>query len=75
MGVGSGGTNKRKVIAYRDGIAHRVYPSITDAYMSVGVCTSDIVKCCRGKRKSAGGFTWEYIRDEETMEMKNSRKI
>ena len=36
------------------------FDSTMDAYRFTGVCSSSIVKCCRGKRKTAGGFKWRY---------------
>ena len=39
-----------------------LYPSVTEAALSVGnkQCDSHIVKCCKGKRKMAYGFSWQY---------------
>lgn len=37
------------------------YKSISEASRSTGVNPSNIGAVCRGKRKSAGGYTWKYI--------------
>lgn len=34
--------------------------SIKMASESVGIATTGIGDCCRGKRKTAGGYTWKY---------------
>ena len=36
------------------------YKGITDAAKDVGCDTSELCKCCRGKRKTAGGYHWKY---------------
>ena len=36
------------------------YPSIMEASRQTGCYQQHICKCCKGKRKSAGGFIWKY---------------
>ena len=36
------------------------YPSIRDAERKTNIVRSNIMKCCKGKYKSAGGFIWRY---------------
>lgn len=37
------------------------FPSLTDAAEYVGLTgTSSIAKCCKGERRSAGGYLWRY---------------
>lgn len=36
------------------------YPSIRDAERKTRINRSNIIKCCKGKVKSAGGFIWKY---------------
>ena len=36
------------------------YFSIIDAERNTGVYNPNIVKCCKGKRKTAGGYIWKY---------------
>ena len=38
---------------------HR-YSSISEAVTSTGVCGSQISACCLHKRKTAGGYIWQY---------------
>lgn len=36
------------------------YPSIMEAERQTGISNSSICQCCKGNRKSAGGFIWKY---------------
>ena len=36
------------------------YPSFMEAERKTGISNSSICQCCKGKRKSAGGFIWKY---------------
>ena len=36
------------------------YPSIHEAERQTGCYQSNICSCCKGERKSAGGFIWKY---------------
>ena len=36
------------------------YPSIKEAEKQTGCYQGSICNCCKGKRKSAGGFIWKY---------------
>lgn len=36
------------------------YPSTREAEHQTGCSQSNICKCCKGKRKSAGGYIWKY---------------
>ena len=36
------------------------YASISEAETSTGVCYSQISECCSHKRKTAGGYIWQY---------------
>ena len=52
---------KKPVLQYsktREFIAE--YPSIGEAYRQTGYSQSSICKCCKGERKSCGGFIWRY---------------
>ena len=57
---------KRKVICIE---TKQVFDSIQEAsnwYQQEtggGVITTHIVYCCKGKRKKAGGFHWEYVKE------------
>jgi hypothetical protein len=43
-----------------DGTFINEFPRIIDAARETETSAGDIVWCCRGKRKSANGFRWEY---------------
>ena len=40
-----------------------IYDSIMDASKSTGCDSSSICKCCRGKKKTVGGYHWKYFKD------------
>ena len=39
----------------------RNWSSIKDASQKLKISNGHICSCCKGKRKSAGGFIWKYI--------------
>ena len=38
----------------------KTYNSITEAEIETGIKGSNISACCKGKRKTAGGYVWQY---------------
>lgn len=40
---------------------NKIYYSIAEAAEDTGACYSSITKCCKGDRKTAGGYEWEYL--------------
>lgn len=38
----------------------RTYESIAEASRSVGSSVANIVRCCKGRRPTSGGFVWRY---------------
>lgn len=40
----------------------KVFNSIADASRECNIPTTNISKCCKGKRQSAGKFIWKYVR-------------
>ena len=40
-----------------------VYDSALQASNKLGIDNSSIVKCCKGKRNSVGGFKWKYLEE------------
>ena len=43
------------------------YASLQEAARATGLDATHICKACRGKRHSAGGYTWEYLKAEEVV--------
>lgn len=39
------------------------YSSISEAETATGICYSQISECCSHKRKTAGGYIWQYAED------------
>lgn len=48
------------------------YPTMTDASNKTGISVSKISAVARGKRKTAGGFVWEYAHKKEIRNKKSS---
>ncbi len=40
----------------------QLYPSASEAGRANGLSDSSIVKCCKGKLKTCGGYSWRYAR-------------
>lgn len=40
---------------------NKVYLSVMDAERETGIPNANIVAACKGKRKTAGGYHWQYI--------------
>ena len=56
-----GGWNKKAIVALdQEGNVLGWFESSEDAERKTGICAYNIRKACRGKRKTAGGFRWEY---------------
>lgn len=47
----------------KDGKLVREWPSIAEVHRQTGWSSGTISKCCTGKRNSAYGFQWSYIKD------------
>ena len=41
-----------------------IWNCIKDVEDELKINSSSIVKCCKGKRKTAGGFVWKYVEEE-----------
>ena len=50
-----------KVMQYNfEGELIRIWDCMTDAGRELNIDISNILKCCKGKRRNAGGFIWKY---------------
>ena len=60
------GNNKNRekpvIMIYEDGKTCR-YPSTRDAARMMGIPSSNIVACLKGRLKTAGGYRWKYADD------------
>ena len=43
------------------------FPSAMEASRQTGIDQGNITRCCKGRYKSAGGYTWQYSDSEEVM--------
>jgi hypothetical protein len=41
------------------------YNSIKEASINTGIKVCNINRCCRGGRKTSGGYIWEYKEDNK----------
>jgi len=53
------GKNAKKIICLETKI---IYQSITEAGRKINIDISSISKCLKNQRKTAGGYTWNYIK-------------
>lgn len=53
--------NSKPIICVETGI---IYKSATKAAKFANVSKSTIGKCCKGKKKTAGGYIWKYLYDQ-----------
>lgn len=44
----------------KEGTLIKVFNTIADASRELKILTTNISKCCKGLRKSAGNFIWKY---------------
>ena len=51
-------TDSKEVVCVETG---EVFSSVRQASKSSDVDFSSIAKCCNGKRKTAGGYHWQYL--------------
>ena len=52
------GWNAKPVVAIKDDELVGIYPSASEAGRKAGICGRNIISCCSGKRKHAGGYQW-----------------
>lgn len=58
--------HKRKIVQLSmDGDFIAEYNKVIEADKKLGINQSAIIRCCKGKNKSAGGFRWMYKEDYE----------
>ena len=51
----------RKILQYsKSGDFIREWPSALEVERIFGIANSNIISCCKGRYKSAGGFVWKY---------------
>ncbi|RHZ47473.1 hypothetical protein Glove_579g7 [Diversispora epigaea] len=59
-----GSSRYRKVVQFGlDGNVIRIWDSLSIAQDTLGIHKSTILRCCSGKRNSAGGWRWMYYED------------
>ena len=63
--LGSDNPSSKKVVQYDKQTLEliKIWDSLSDVTRELGINTGNISECCKGKRKSAGGFVWKYVED------------
>jgi len=51
------------------------YHSINEAERQTGICQSNIVACCKGKRNTAGGYVWNYKNERKRMTLSQAYHV
>lgn len=69
------GYKYRPVVAYdKEGNLICEYGSLKDADQSTGVDFRNIQACCKGRKKTAGGFVWKYADEQVNTEVSAETK-
>ena len=56
-----GEANSKKILQYtKSGEFIKEWSSMREVERELGIAHSSICKCCKGERKSAGGYVWKY---------------
>ena len=56
----------RKLLQYsKSGEFIREWPSALKIERVLGINNANIIQCCKGKRKSSGGFVWKYKEEKD----------
>ena len=69
--LGSEHPSSKKVAQYNKQTLEliKIWDSMMDVERELGIDPSSISRCCRGKQKSAGGFIWKYLEEENENEV------
>lgn len=55
----------KPVFQLENGLPIDLFSCAREAMRQTGIACSSITKCCRGQRKSAGGYQWRYENEED----------
>ena len=58
----------KQVMQIKDGKVIATYPSINEAARKLNCGSGNIVRCCKGEKKTAYGYQWRYAESEEVHE-------
>lgn len=57
LNIGANSAKAKRVVCIE---TNRLYDCIRDAERANGIATGGITRCCKGERRTAGGFHWAY---------------
>jgi hypothetical protein len=63
--LGENHKQARKVIQMKNYKIIKIWGCINDAERQLKIHQSNIIKCCRGERKTTGGYQWKYFEEVE----------
>lgn len=64
--LGKNNPKSKVVLQYtKDGEFVAEYYGVAEAQRLTNICRNNITACCRGKRKSAGGYIWAYKKEND----------
>ena len=58
----------KQVVQIKEGKVIATYPSINEAARTLKCNSGNIVRCCKGEKKTAYGYQWRYAESEEIHE-------
>ena len=65
---GSDNGNSKKVAQYGlHGNLIKVWEFMEYICQELGLCKPNICKCCKGERKTCGGYIWKYVEEREAI--------
>lgn len=63
--IGENHKRARKVVQLDNYKIIKIWGCINDAERELKIHQSNIIKCCRGERKTTGGYQWKYLEEVE----------
>lgn len=59
--------NKKVIMLDKNNNKINIFDSINEASKKTNIIATSIGKCCNKKQKTAGGYVWEYYREEDKL--------
>ena len=59
--------NKKVIMLDKNNNKINIFDSVNEASKKTNIIATSIGKCCNKKQKTAGGYVWEYCREEDKL--------
>ena len=59
--------NKKVIMLDKNNNKINIFDSVNEASKKTNIIATSIGKCCNKKQKTAGGYVWEYYREEDKL--------